>query len=212
MVHKRILEREKIVETIPHKEKAKFFNSLFGKPETKEVDYSILAYDPNEVNNPLNAVGKLREVYRRSKNYKSWLITMELFNGKLVQKVVMCNGYTFELYGGRYVIDPNKSKDNISANMDELFYHQGISVPIDKSIDYTKLKDYWNTKYFEMRELINPQSVKHTIESDVVSQLATGGSLSKKILVILIVCVATLVILLGYVLLYMQKTGMLRGA
>ena len=210
MVHKRIIEREKEVEKLPHKEKAKLFNNLFfSGEEVKNVDYSIFAYDPNEVNNPLNVVGKIREVFRRSKNHKTWLIDMQLFNGKHIQKVIMCNGSTFELYGGKYIIDPNKAVDNISANMDQLYYHQGISIPIEKNIDYTKLKDYFQSHYIEMRELINPYSVKQAIESDVVSQLASGGSLRKKILVILYVGVATLIIVLGFLLLYMQKTGML---
>jgi hypothetical protein len=171
-----------------------------------------MAYDPTETNNPLNFVGNIRKVYRRSKNYKTFLVVMELFNGKIVEKVVQSNGYTFEMYGGKYIIDPSKAKENISANLDVLYFHQGISVPIDKSIDYNKLKDWWVNNFIEMRELVNPLSVKHTIESDVVSQLASGGSLSKKIFVIMLVTIITLIVLIGYVLLFMQKSGMLQSS
>lgn len=120
------------------------------------------------------------KIKAKVKNYfqpqKSFLIHMELANGKHKQMIVFLNDDYFEWNGKTYIVDEKFKYEDISANKWCLDYHENLSIPIQRRLDIIQIQDNL-FKLGATHEAINPRNLARFIKSKVIEMLMQGGAM-----------------------------------
>ena len=128
-------------------------------------------------------------------------------------KVSVNDRNLFEFLGGMYVVDEKLLRHNKSFGLDELFYIEGISLPIDMTVESDKLttnlkKHYHENGQQDLTVLLNPHNLRAVVLSDAVQDLAKSDQLDaflKKLWVgLMIIGIATVV----HLVLYAKQTNL----
>jgi hypothetical protein len=178
--------------------------------EYEEGDSADRAFDINK-KGFFDLIGNMKNFYFRTKARRTFLVNIELFNGKHVQRVVVVKNKIFKYNDGFYIIDDSAKYENLSAEMWSLDYHEGIAIPIKRKISYNSLRDTMETSGIDIENAIDPQNLKQFIEGQVIEKIMKGEELDSLFRLLKWVTIANLLIAIVHLVLFAQKSGMFQA-
>lgn len=147
-----------------------------------------------------------REKFREKHQKKStFLIYMQLRNGKLHQFRVSTWLPYFEKYKGIYYIDPDMAREDVHSGLNVLYYHQDICAPFKINFDLDEIHQIVRKSEQEDNEqaidkALNPTSLKGFINSQVIEKVLKGQELSDEMRFIKILIIINLIIsVIGFI-------------
>ena len=186
--------------------------------EVKDVkkdikDTKITPYDPLKKKVALLDVkSRYKKLKARFKPEDTYLINMELRNGMHDFFFINSNKSNYVYKGGTYIIDDEAKYYVLSANRFALDYHQDLSVPIKRKIPFNEVrKAIVALESSEVETAINPSSLKHFIESEVIQKVMKGQELDAMLKKILIVCGIGALAGVIHLMVFVFKSGMLNS-
>ena len=108
----------------------------------------------------------------------TFLINMQLTNGRRMQFIIRVKDGGFRFDNGFYIVDDEMRYYNATANMWCLDYHEELCFPLDLRVNINKVKsDLIKSSLVELKTAINPQSLQAFMESNIIQKLLAGASL-----------------------------------
>lgn len=142
---------------------------------------------------------------------KSVLINMELLNGMHKQFVIKEKDGGFSYKGNTYILDNELKYFILEAKMWAYDFHEQFALPLKRSIPLLKIKKFLeNSGISEVEYASNPSTLERFVTSRIAEGIMKGQMLDdwmKQIRLMLIIVLLSVII---HLLLFMQKTGMLK--
>lgn len=175
-------------------------------------DFNVLSKDMYKIFNvtkPLNMFhvqGHKNNLINKFNPTKSFLINMELSNGKYAQFIIKNQDGGFIFKSGYYIINEQGKKYNESARMYSLTYHEELALPINTEIDIKKVKDEIDNRDIELNTALNPTSLSKFMTSTVIQKLLAGAEMENALSFIKMIVIINLIIsvLMGLLLINMS--------
>jgi hypothetical protein len=124
-----------------------------------------------------------REYYK--KNFKKRAIIICVFllnNGKYDMVTVTDEDGKFFYKNNLYVIDTSCMREDVNTNLNMLFYHESVCLPVKLSIDLKELnKVIEKSSHADIISSLNPVALKSFIKSEVIKQLVSARDVLNKI-------------------------------
>lgn len=143
---------------------------------------------------------------------KTFLINMQLRNGRHTTFMVSTKNQYFKYMGAAYIIDTNLMYDNLSARHYCLDYHQDFALPIQRKINFKEVQEAIEASgMYDIESSTNPTALAKILEANMGEGVAKASAVPdfiKQMKLLLIIGTMASVILL---LLFVFKTGMLQG-
>ena len=181
------------------------------KQETKIKEHDMT--NPKNIKGiPLTMQGIKNKVRTKFANTKTFLINMELRNGKHRTFLVTTKKQYFNYLGGSYIIDVNLMYDNVDSKYYCLDYHQDFALPILRKLHFKEVQEaIESSRTYEIENATNPTLLARVLEANMGEGVAKASQIPdfiKQMKLLLIIGTISSVIML---LLFVFKTGMLKG-
>ena len=152
--------------------------------KVKKSQSSYLYKVPDTNSHSILSVAGIRErITNYSKSKSSYLIIMQLRNGRYDYFLVKTNLNYFEYRNGCYIIDTELSRVDINTGLNILYYHQDINKPFRIDIDTTRLTETVKNIDDIPDKAFNPFNLKDYIISQTIEKVLKGGELLNDIAV-----------------------------
>lgn len=145
------------------------------------------------------------------------IVNMKLNTGKNATfKISVNNNNSFTFLDGTYIIDEKLSRFNQSFGLNELFYIQNFTLPIDISVDINELKNEIDVYYKKQNQnslitATNPVNLRSFIVSDVVQSVVQGQALDKFFKKVWVTLVIVALVTIVHLVIYAQNSGLIGG-
>jgi len=161
---------------------------------------------------PINYKGFKNRLLSNAFKDKTFVINMQLRNGKHKTMLVRTKKNYFKYQEGTYIIDDSLAYDNISSKFLMLDYHQDFVLPIKRSIEWKEIQEAIESSgLYEIENSTNPSALTKLLEADIGGGVARASAMPdfiKQMRLLVIIAAASSLILL---ILFVFKTGMLSG-
>ena len=164
------------------------------------------------VNGMFDVKGKWKRWRLKLQPEKSYLINMELRNGNYSTFVVYTAKNTFTYMKGEYIIDDEMKYYDVSSGLYCLDYHQDLSLPIKRKIPFNDIRKVITaTGLTEVETAINPISLKHFQESNLIQGVMKGQELDEAIKQLKLLAIISAVASAGIAIYLIVKSGAIQG-
>lgn len=152
--------------------------------KVKKSQSSYIYNVPDTNNHSILSLAGIRErITNYSKSKSSYLIIMQLRNGRYDYFLVKTDLNYFEYRNGCYIIDTELSRVDINTGLNVLYYHQDINKPFRIDIDSTRLTETVKNIDDIPDKAFNPFNLKDYIISQTIEKVLKGGELLNDIAV-----------------------------
>lgn len=178
----------------------------------EQIHYRIRLYNYQKKFKWIPLFGFLKRFKLWFSPTKAMLINMELTTGDHTQFIAFINKTSFKYQTGEYVIDDEFKYYNVATKLWCLDYHQDLSIPIKRKINVNKIKKaVEQTGVTDVESSINPTTLRHFIESEVIQKVVQGQELDAifkflKIMLILTTIASSLTFII-----VVQQSGILNN-
>jgi hypothetical protein len=142
-----------------------------------------------------------REEYRNKYQKKTtFLIWMQLRNGKMNQFKVSTSKKYFEKFKGIYFLDSDMSREETHSRLNVLYYHQDICTPFKIEFDVSEIHELIrqgeksDVESQSIDKALNPTSLKGFINSEVIEKVLKGQELSDEMRLIKILLIILMIL------------------
>jgi len=160
--------------------------------------------------NKLDIRGWKYKLINKYKPLSSFLINMQLTNGKLLQFVTTTKDFGFPFDKGFYIIDDKLKYYNESAQMYALDYHEELCFPIDRRINVGEIKSALiESDAIELETAVNPITLQKFMQSTVIQKLLAGAEMEDSLRFIKMMVIISLIIGAVTLLLCLNLSGII---
>lgn len=193
--------------------KKKKMNTLKSKDKTKDVikEYNLAVPKqikgiPYEINSIKN---RLKEKFLKKRTF---LINMELRNGKHTTFLITTKNQYFKYMGSIYVIDTELMYDNINAKHYSLDYHQDFALPIKREIKFKEVQEAIEaSELYDVESSTNPSALAKILEANMGEGVAKASSIPDFIKQMKLLLIIGTISSVAMLIIFVFKTGMLSG-
>lgn len=162
---------------------------------------------------PKNMLDIKRWKYKLINKYSplsSFLINMQLTNGKVMQFVTKTQDFGFPFDKGFYIIDDKLKYFNESAKMYALDYHEELCFPIDRSIKIDEIRSALiESDAVELETAVNPVTLQKFMQSTVIQKLLAGAEMEDSLRFLKMLIIISVVLSGATLLLCLNLSGII---
>lgn len=155
----------------------------------------------------------LRDWWRRKYHQDEiLLVNMELRNGYHESLMVKARSVSFKYSDGLYVIDNELKYFHISTGLYALDYHQDCALPIKRAVPINEImKTLESSQVSEVEYAVNPSTLERFLVAKIAEGIMKGQQIDEYLRQMKLILVITMVSSVLMLLLFVIKTGMLKG-
>ncbi|MFW6103717.1 MAG: hypothetical protein ACOC59_01485, partial [Bacteroidota bacterium] len=146
--------------------------------------------------------------------HRSLLVRMKLRNGFWEHFIVYTDGERFTYKGGEYLTDPKAMYPELSTGLLFSFYHEDCSLPIQFDMDIPELiepikqtQKLPESQQRNIKEAINPRTLKQLVRAEFVQQLAKGDDLLGKMKQLMTIGIINIIAAVLILMVIMRASG-----
>ena len=175
----------------------------------KDFDFAV----PRTIKGiPIDMLSLRNRLLEKYQKKKTFLINMQLRNGKFTTFLIITKNQYFKYMGSTYVIDSSLSYDNINSRHYCLDYHQDFCLPIKRDFNWKEIQDGIEaSRAYEIEASTNPSALTKIIEANMGEGVAKSSQIPDFIKQMKLLLIIGTMASVGMLILFVFKTGMLQG-